>query len=137
MSIEQRLAALEAAVFGNGAQRVGRKPLTADIDDPRFGDPEIKYVPKKWDGPSPAGQRMSACSVRFLRFLAAELERSAAWKDENGKAEQATWDRRDAAKAAAWADRKEAKGEPNLADDPPPRQPKPKQPSLDEGDDLF
>ena len=121
MSIEQRLAALEAAVFGNGAQRVGRKPLTANIDDPRFGDPEIKYVPKKWDGPSPAGQRMSACSVRFLDFLSAELERSAAWKEGNGKAEQAEWDRRDAAKAAAWAARKKSQGEP----------------SLDEGDDLF
>lgn len=121
MSIEQRLQALEAAVFGNGAQRVGRKPLTANIDDPRFGDPEIKYVPKKWDGPSPAGQRMSACSVRFLEFLAAELERSAQWKENNGKEEHAEWDRRDAAKAAAWAARKKSQGEP----------------SLDEGDDLF
>ena len=121
-SMEDRIAALEAAVFGKGgAQRVGRKPMSANIDDPRFGDPEIKYVPKKWDGPSPAGQRMSACSVRFLEFLAAELERSASWKEGNGKAEQAEWDRRDAAKAAAWAARKKSQGEP----------------SLDEGDDLF
>lgn len=121
MSIEDRLTALEAAVFGKGGARKGAKPMTVDIDDPKWGDPEIRYVPKKWDGPSPLGQRMSQCSVRFLRFLASELESSARWKDSNGKEEHAEWDRRDAAKAAAWADRKEQQGEP----------------SLDEGDDLF
>lgn len=122
MSIEDRLAALEAAVFGKGGSaRKGAKPMTVDIDNPKWGDPEIRYVPKKWDGPSPAGQRMSACSVRFLEFLAAELERSAQWKENNGKEEHAEWDRRDAAKAVAWAARKKQQGEP----------------SLDEGDDLF
>lgn len=121
MSIEDRLTALEAAVFGKGGARKGAKPMTVDIDDPKWGDPEIRYVPKKWDGPSPLGQRMSQCSVRFLRFLASELESSARWKDSNGKEEHAEWDRRDAAKATAWAERKEAQGEP----------------SLDEGDDLF
>ena len=115
MSIEDRLAALEAAVFGKGGSaRKGAKPMTVDIDNPKWGDPEIKYVPKKWDGPSPAGQRMSQCSVRFLDFLAGELERSAAWKENNGKAEHAEWDRRDAAKAKAWADRKRSKGEAGL-----------------------
>ena len=117
MSIEQRLAALEAAVFGKGGTRKGSKPMSANIDDPKWGDPEIKYVPKKWDGPSPAGQRMSQCSVRFLDFLAAELTRSAEWKDGNGKAEQAEWDRRDAAKAMAWADRKRGQGEQSLDDE--------------------
>ena len=60
---------------------------------------------------------MSACSVRFLEFLAAELERSASWKENNGKEEHAEWDRRDAAKAKAWAERKRAQGEPSLDDD--------------------
>jgi len=118
MSIEDRLAALEAAVFGKGGSaRKGAKPMTVNIDDPKWGDPEIKYVPKKWDGPSPAGQRMSQCSVRFLEFLAGELERSAAWKDSNGKSEHAEWDRRDMAKAKAWADRKRSQGEAGLDDE--------------------
>jgi hypothetical protein len=120
MSIEDRLAALEAAVFGKGGKsgaRKGSKPLTVNIDDPKWGDPEIRYVPKKWDGPSPAGQRMSQCSVRFLDFLAGELARSADWKDNNGKAEHAEWDRRDAAKALAWAERKRSQGEASLDDD--------------------
>ena len=115
MSIEERLAALEAAVFGKGARK-GKKPMSANIDDPKWGDPEIKYVPKKWDGESPAGNRMSQCSVRFLDFLAAELERSAQWKENNNKPEHAEWDRRDAAKAAAWAARKREQGEPSLDD---------------------
>jgi hypothetical protein len=118
MSIEDRLAALEAAVFGKGGgARKGAKPMTVDIDNPKWGDPEIRYVPKKWDGPSPAGQRMSQCSVRFLDFLAGELERSAAWKENNGKAEHAEWDRRDAAKAKAWADRKRSQGDVGLDDE--------------------
>lgn len=117
MSIEQRLAALEAAVFGKGGAKKSAKGFSVNIDDPKWGDPEIRYVPKKWDGPSPAGQRMSACSVRFLEFLAAELERSASWKENNGKEEHAEWDRRDAAKAKAWAERKRAQGEPSLDDD--------------------
>lgn len=117
MSIEERLTALEAAVFGKGGAKKSAKGFSVNIDDPKWGDPEIRYVPKKWDGMSPAGQRMSQCSVRFLRFLATELERSAQWKDSNGKSEHAEWDRRDAAKAAAWADRKEKAGEPNLLDE--------------------
>lgn len=121
MSIEDRLQALEAAVFGKSGAKKSAKGFSVNIDDPKWGDPEIRYVPKKWDGPSPLGQRMSQCSVRFLRFLAGELESSARWKDSNGKEEHAEWDRRDAAKATAWAERKEAQGEP----------------SLDEGDDLF
>lgn len=116
MSIEERLAALEAAVFGKGGKK-SAKGFSVNIDDPKWGDPEIRYVPKKWDGMSPAGQRMSQCSVQFLRFLADELARSANWKERNGKAEHAEWDRRDAAKATAWADRKEAQGEPNLLDE--------------------
>lgn len=118
-SMEDRIAALEAAVFGkSGAKKKSAKGFSVDIDDPKWGDPEIKYVPKKWDGPSPAGQRMSGCSVRFLEFLAGELERSAEWKERNGKEEHAEWDRRDARKAAAWAARKREQGEPSLDDDP-------------------
>ncbi len=117
MSMEQRIAALEAAVFGKGGAKKSAKGFSVDIDDPKWGDPEIRYVPKKWGGPSPLGQRMSQCSVRFLEFLAAELESSARWKESNGKEEHAEWDRRDAAKAAAWAARKKSQGEPSLDED--------------------
>ena len=116
-NIEARIASLQTAP--RAAAGPGAKPIEANIDDPKWGDPEIRYVPKKWDGPSYLGERMSACSVEFLRFLAGELESSAAWKEGQGdetKAKYAIMDRRDAAKARAWARRKLEKGEGPPAD---------------------
>jgi hypothetical protein len=93
--------------------------MNVDIDDPKWGDPEVKYVPKKWDGPSFVGYRFSGCPVHFLEFLAGELTRSADWKDSQGdeqKAKYAAMDRRDAAKAIAWAARKRHNGEGPIDD---------------------
>ena len=48
-NIEARIASLQAPRAAAGP---GAKPIEANIDDPKWGDPEIRYVPKKWDGPS-------------------------------------------------------------------------------------
>jgi hypothetical protein len=123
--LEIRITALEARLHALATSSTspkagpGAKPMAVDIDDPKWGDPEVKYVPKKWDGPSFVGYRFSGCPVHFLEFLAAELARSAEWKDSQGdeqKAKYAAMDRRDAAKALAWAARKRNAGEGPIDD---------------------
>jgi hypothetical protein len=120
--LEIRITALEARLAALGTKAPagpGAKPMNVDIDDPKWGDPEVKYVPKKWDGPSFVGYRFSGCPVHFLEFMAGELTRSAEWKDSQGdeqKAKYAAMDRRDAAKALAWAARKRHNGEGPIDD---------------------
>lgn len=110
-ALEARLQALTTATKAGP----GAKPMGVDIDDPKWGDPEVRYVSKKWDGPSPIGRRFSQCTIDFLLFHADDLERSASWKESQGdeqKAKYAMMDRRDAAKARAWAQRLKERGYP-------------------------
>ena len=109
-AIEARIGALAAAPKGPGA-----KPMGMNIDDPKWGDPEIRYVSKKWTGANMVGRRFSQCPIDFLEFHAADLDRSAAYKENTGdeqKVKYAAMDRRDAAKARAWAERLRSQGYP-------------------------
>ncbi|MBA2683244.1 MAG: hypothetical protein H0U66_01960 [Gemmatimonadaceae bacterium] len=121
-TVEQRLAALEAAV-------AALKPV--DISNDQYADFKIRRCPPRWlesGGPDYTGQPISTTSPEFLDALAGFLTWQAE-KDElrnhsyvNGKGETvfpAPFARRDAARARAFA----AKMRANAAKGAPPRRP--------------
>ena len=83
----------------------------ADLDT-QWGDPEIKFVPRGWDGPDFKGSRMSQTSAAFLRWLANELGQGIQKKLRAGDEEKAGWDRKTQLRAIGWLERLEdrAKG---------------------------
>lgn len=108
MSLEERIKRLEAAVFGGAAATSAPKTERVNIDDPKHGDPTIKYEDKKWTGPSKLGRTYSQAGLEWLEHHAESRERLAAWKDRQDDEEtrkRASWDRREAAKMRAWIDR--------------------------------
>jgi hypothetical protein len=133
MSIEARLAALEGRVAQLEGRAVAAPPpprgnapppsaVDADIDDPQYGDPKVRFDPRDWKGASHKGEAMSRCPPAFLRELASALEYFATKNDQNNALDakgrpKSYWDRKDAAKARAWAARIEANGAPPLVDD--------------------
>lgn len=116
--IERKLDALMAALRTQGgargapaqaAQAGGGEAIDADIDGPR-GDPEVRFVPKRWSGADYKGQKFSACEPEFLDMLAetyewfAQKDDEANAVDKNGSP-KSKWSRLDAARARAWAAR--------------------------------
>ncbi len=126
MSIEEKVAALESRI----AKLEASAPVVADIGGP-YGDPEIRKDPssKHWSGASCAGKKMSQCPADYLNAFAR-------WKDAcvymKGKeletltdpqaiadtTKYAGYDRKDAARARAWAAK--AQASVSDADDAPP-----------------
>jgi hypothetical protein len=114
--IEKKLDALLAAMKGGGASA---RPATggaaaggevdADIDGPR-GDPEVRFVPKRWTGQDYKGQKFSTCEPEFLDLLADAYEWFAQRDDESNAVDKngtpkSRWSRLDAARARAWSAR--------------------------------
>jgi hypothetical protein len=87
------------------------KPIAPDSDlDGKYGDPEIRFMPRDWTGPSFKGRHFSECPAELLDLLAESFDYLA------GKAEQANertnagkpvsdYRRADAARARGWAKR--------------------------------
>lgn len=84
--------------------------VASDRDlDGKYGDPEVKFNPRDWQGDSCKGLRMSQCPAEFLDLLAETFDYFA------GKAEQtnelhngkpvAPYKRKDAERARGWAAR--------------------------------
>lgn len=103
-TVEERLAALEAKVAGliEAAQ-------PADIDG-KFGDPDIRKDPsvKYWSGESYQGKKMSQCPPDYLEAFAKYKDACAHMNEREGdpaKAKYVGYDRRDAKRARAWAER--------------------------------
>lgn len=103
-TVEERLAALEAKVAGliEAAQ-------PADIDG-KFGDPDIRKDPsvKYWSGESYQGKKMSQCPPDYLEAFAKYKDACAHMNEREGNPEKAKYvgyDRRDAKRARAWAER--------------------------------
>jgi hypothetical protein len=71
----------------------------------QYGDPEIRYIPRGWDGPDFKGLRMSQTSPTFLRWLANELGRGIEKKRAAGDDEKAGWDRKNQLRAIGWCER--------------------------------
>jgi hypothetical protein len=93
---------------GGGSASAGGD-LDVDIDGPR-GDPEVRFMPKRWTGADFKGQKFSACDPDFLDTLADAFEWFAQRDDEAGAVDKnggpkSKWGRLDAARARAWANR--------------------------------
>jgi hypothetical protein len=81
----------------------GEAAADADLDG-QYGDPTIKFDPKRWSGRSYVGSTYSQTEPAYLDAVAEALE----WSANNprpGKEKYASYDRRDAARARGWAAR--------------------------------
>lgn len=125
--IERKLDALLAALKTPGA---GGRPaagntsapggdIEADIDGPR-GDPEVRFMPKRWTGADCKGKPFSSCEPELLDMLAdtydwfAQRDDDANAVDRNG-GPKSKWSRLDAARARAWAARLRGQGDSSPA----------------------
>lgn len=115
--IESKLDAVLAAMksSGGGARSAGAGAgspggdIDADIDGPR-GDPEVRFMPKRWTGPDCKGRPFSQCEPEFLDLLADAYEWFAQRDDESNAVDKnggpkSKWSRLDASRARAWSAR--------------------------------
>lgn len=121
----ERLARIEAAV---AALSGGRRPAARGADGPapgttaddadldsKWGNPAVRYDPKRWVGPSFKGSFYSDCPPDYLHELAGFLEWQADKDEEKGEDRFAAFKRRDAARARGWAARNARKEAPLFA----------------------
>lgn len=85
------------------------KPTADDRDlDGKYGDPEVKFLPRDWTGGDYKGRHFSECPAELLDMLANTFDYFAE-KDEREGAKTAAgkpvaeYKRRDAARARGWA----------------------------------
>ena len=112
-SIDRTLKAMLALAQQRTVQARAAAPkvVAADRDlDGKFGNPEVKFMPRDWTGPSFKGRRMSDCPPALLEMVAETFDYFASQaeaKDERtpkGKP-VAEYKRQDAARARGWAKR--------------------------------
>ena len=88
------------------------KPVAPARDlDSKFGDPEVKFMPRDWTGVPYKGSHMSECPAELLDMLAETFDyfadQSEAQNELTGSGKPvAPYRRRDAARARGWAKRK-------------------------------
>lgn len=70
----------------------------------RFGNPEVKFSPRSWQGANCVGRRFSECPPEFLDMLAEALAWSAA-NPKPGKERYSKYNATDATRARGWARR--------------------------------
>ena len=95
------LGALGRGAGANGG--AGEVATDSDLDG-QYGDPTIKFDPKRWSGQSYVGATYSRTEPEYLDAVAEALE----WSSNNpkpGKEKYSAYDRRDAARARGWAAR--------------------------------
>lgn len=124
----ERLARIEARqdAMAEAAEKAARAPrpqhstahvaprgggeVAADSDlDGKYGNPEIRFDPKRWTGQSYVGSRFSDCPAEYLDEVASFNDWRAS-KDEEKGDPKAKWPRLDAARARGWAARIRANG---------------------------
>ena len=105
-SVEGELVAMRAQLAAVTSRAVAPDLPEADIES-EYGNPEIRKDPPRWKGESCVGRHYSECPADYLRSLAGLLQWKAKKNDEDGKEKYAGYDRRDAARALAWAARKD------------------------------
>jgi hypothetical protein len=110
-SIDASLKQLLAQGRATSSTPAAAKPVAPDRDlDGTYGNPELKFMPRDWTGPSFKGRRFSECPADLLDMAADTFDyfaRQAEAKDERtdkGKP-VADYKRMDAARARGWAAR--------------------------------
>lgn len=87
------------------------KAVASDRDlDGAHGDPELRFNPRDWTGPSFKGRRFSECPPELLEMVAETFDffaKQADAKDERTSNDKpvADYKRADAARARGWAKR--------------------------------
>jgi hypothetical protein len=94
--LKRRVEALERAS--------GLYASDAELDDPKWGNPVVKFMPRDWTGGDMTGKTYSECPPEFLDVLAERMAWSAA-NPKEGKEKYAEYDRKNAARARSWARR--------------------------------
>ena len=96
------------------AAPVGDVASDAELDA-KYGDPEIRKDPSRWEGASYVGRRYSQTEPAYLDSLAGFLAWKASKNQEEGdpaRAKFIAFDRRDAKLARGWARRLRARAAP-------------------------
>ena len=100
---EQRPSGSGASRGGTAKSPASGGAVTSDRDlDGKYGDPDIRFDPKKWDGASFKGRKFSAAPAAYLELLAEALDEIAAKTDDE---KTAGYKRKDAERARGWARR--------------------------------
>jgi hypothetical protein len=92
-------------------QQAAPKLVADDADlDSKYGDPELKFTPRDWQGDSYKGRKFSECPAALLDLVADSLDYFARKSEEAGELTSggkpvAPYKRKDAARARGWAAR--------------------------------
>jgi hypothetical protein len=95
----------------NARAAAGPPAVAPDRDlDSKYGDPQVKSMPRDWTGPSFVGRKMSECPPALLDMLAERSDYLAKKADENHERTDAgkpvsQYRLQDAARARGWAKR--------------------------------
>ena len=122
LTVLARIEAKLDRLLAGGAQPAQATASDADLDG-QYGNEEIKKNPKRWDGESMVGRKMSECPPEFLDVLAShfdfkaerEAEDSANATDDETRASKkkySGYSRKSAARARGWAARLRAGWKP-------------------------
>ncbi len=112
-AIRDHLASIDASMRELVAKRRATAPkeIASDRDlDGKFGNPEVKFMPRDWTGPSFKGRRFSECPPELLDLFANTFDWFADQADQKNertnKGEPVSkYKRADAARARGWAQR--------------------------------
>lgn len=110
---ERSAEALEAIAHYAGRivaalERLSPPPKGVEVDlDGKYGDPQVRFDPRGWTGPSMRGRAFSRTSSEFLDFLVPVLDYFASVE---ASPKLARMKRADAERARGWAERLRAGG---------------------------
>ena len=112
-SIDVTLKAMLALAQQRTAQARAAQPKTVASDrdlDGKYGDPELKFMPRDWTGPSFKGYHFSECPPDLLDIVADTFEYFASQSEAKNEMTDkgkpvAGYKRADAARARGWAKR--------------------------------
>ena len=118
LTLETKVAALASAPRAQAAPS-GGVATDADLDG-EYGNPEVRFDPKRWTGDSYVGLRYSACPPAYLETMAGFLDWCAendATSDNEKYRKNARYKTLDAARARGWARRNASAGTDAQAED--------------------
>lgn len=103
-SIDASLKQLLKAMSANAPKATAR-----DLDS-QYGNPEVRFMPRDWTGPSYKGRKFSECPAEMLDMLASTLDYFGDKDEAEGAVTSkgkpsAPFKRQDAARARGWAAR--------------------------------
>lgn len=110
-SLKALVAIAQARSQRSGAAGATTKAVASDRElDGKFGDPELKFMPRDWTGASFKGSHFSECPPELLDMAAETFEYFARQADEKNERTDkgkpvSDYKRLDAARARGWAAR--------------------------------